>query len=309
MTTIVLLSRDSGLLAQLQAAFARQAPDLQVVLADDPHAVHARVAACWYPPADSLGRLPKLQLVHSVAAGVDHLATDPSAADVPTCRVVDPDHRQGMTEYVRWAVIHYHRDFDLAMEQQRRNQWQRHPQRTAAQFKVGVMGLGSLGAAIASDLSSAGYPVRGWARSSRDLPGVSCHHGENQFAAFLDGLDMLVNLLPLTDATRHILCARTFNALARGAAIINGGRGQHLRIDDLQQALASGQIRGAVLDVFEHEPLPADDPLWQTPGVVITPHMASAASHDCIAQQVAENTRRLLANEPLNNLVNPSLGY
>jgi glyoxylate/hydroxypyruvate reductase A len=309
MMTVVLLASDTGLLTQLQAAFARQAPELRVVLADDPLAAQAQVAACWYPPANSMSRLPNLQLVHSVAAGVDHLQTDPSRPDVPACRVVDPDHRQGMTEYVRWAVLNFHRDFDRVTAQQRQNIWQRHPQRPASEFKVGVMGLGSLGAAIATDLATAGYAIRGWARSARELPGVFCHHGEDQFDGFLDGLDMLINLLPLTDATRGILCARTFAALSAGAVIVNAGRGQHLNIDDLEQALASGQLRGAVLDVFEREPLPVDERLWQMPGVIITPHMASAASHDCIARQVAENARRLSNGEPLNNLVNPNLGY
>jgi glyoxylate/hydroxypyruvate reductase A len=309
MSTVVLLSKDAGLLPLLQAAFAEHAPEVRAVLLDDPAAGEAQVAACWYPLAGSLGRLPALRLVHSVAAGVDHLGTDTSGPQVPMCRVVDPDHRRGMTEYVRWTVLNYHRDFDRVAAQQRHSQWLRHPQRPAGDFKVGVMGLGSLGAAIAADLAGAGYAVRGWARNPRDMAAVACYHGEAQFDAFLDGLDLLINLLPLTPATRGVLCARTFDRLALGAAIVNGGRGQHLVIADLQQALASGQLRGAVLDVFEQEPLPADHPLWQLPGVVITPHMASAASHACIARQVAENTRRLLAGEALLNVVDPTTGY
>ncbi|HEY0286504.1 MAG TPA: glyoxylate/hydroxypyruvate reductase A [Pseudomonas sp.] len=309
MTTVALLSNDALLLEQLQAAFAAHAPHLRVVLADDPAAAQAQVAACWYPQAGSLDRLPRLRLIHSVAAGVDHLSTDSSGPDVPVCRVVDPDHRRGMTEYVRWAVLHYHRDFDRVTAQQRENLWLRHPQRFAGKFKVGVMGLGSLGSAIAADLVAAGYSVRGWSRSPRHLKGVTCHHGDAEFSQFLNGLDLLVNLLPLTAATRGILNHHTFAKLAHGAAIVNCGRGQHVIIDDLQIALANGQLRGAVLDVFEHEPLPSDHPLWQMPGVVVTPHMASAASHDCIALQIAENTRRLLSGEALNNLVNRSLGY
>ncbi|WP_437883895.1 2-hydroxyacid dehydrogenase [Pseudomonas sp. LRF_L74] len=309
MTTVVLLSNDSLLLTQLQKAFAAHAPVLKVVLAADLAAQEAEIAACWYPPAGSLGRLPNLRLVHSVAAGVDHLGTDSSGSAVPVCRVVDPDHRRGMTEYVRWAVLHFHRDFDRVTAQQQKSVWIRHPQRPAGQFKVGVMGLGSLGSAIANDLAGAGYDVRGWSRSPKSLAGVVCHHGDTQFESFLEGLDMLVNLLPLTDATRGILCQRTFAALAPGAAIVNGGRGPHLVIEDLERALASGQLRGAVLDVFEHEPLPAGHPLWQMPGVIVTPHMASAASHECIARQVAENAQRLACGETLNNLVDPSLGY
>jgi glyoxylate/hydroxypyruvate reductase A len=309
MNTIVLLSSDTLLLGQLQAAFARQASDMHVVLANDPDASQAQVAACWFPPANSLGALPNLQLVHSVAAGVDHLQTDPSCPDLPICRVVDPAHRQGMAEYVRWAVIHFHRGFDQVLQQQRDHHWQRPQQQQAKDFKVGVMGLGSLGASIACDLATAGYSVRGWARSAKDLLGVACHSGDAQFREFLDGLDLLINLLPLTPATRGILCSETFQCLAQSAVVVNCGRGQHVQVDDLQQALANGQLRGAVLDVFEREPLPLDDRLWSMPGVIVTPHMASAASHDCIARQIAENTRRLARSEPLNNPVDTSLGY
>ncbi|MEX5588652.1 2-hydroxyacid dehydrogenase [Pseudomonas urmiensis] len=309
MKPLVLLSTDQTLLGQLQAAFARNAPQLPVVLADDPLAEQAQVAACWFPPLGSLGGLPNLKLIHSVAAGVDHLASDPSQPALPVCRVVDPAHRQGMAEYVRWAVIHYHRDFDLAMAQQRRVLWLRHPQRPAADFHIGVMGLGSLGGPIAAELAAAGYAVRGWARSEKQLAGVRTFAGSAEFNGFLDGLDLLVNLLPLTGSTRGILCRQTFQALAPGAAVINCGRGQHLHQQDLIAAVASGRLRGALLDVFDQEPLPADNPLWSTPGIVVTPHMASCASHDCIAQQVAENARRLAGAEPLLNRVDPALGY
>lgn len=309
MNTIVLLSRDSVLLGQLQAAFARQAPDVRAVLADDPAAIHARVAACWFPLPGSFAALPQLELIHSVAAGVDHLHNDPSLPPLPVCRVVDPAHRQGMTEYVRWAVIHYHRRFDQALQQQPTQHWLRPVQVAAGEFKVGVMGLGSLGAAIAADLAAAGYHVRGWARSTKALDNVNCYRGDGHFQAFAEGLDLLVNLLPLTASTRGILNQETFAALAPGAVVVNCGRGKHLRIDDLEQALASGQLRGAVLDVFEQEPLPADHRLWRMPGVVVTPHMASAASHDCIAGQIADNARRLARGEPLNNPVDTSLGY
>lgn len=309
MSSVVLLSRDRLLLQQLQQAFARSAPQVRALLADDPQAAQAPLAACWFPPPGSLQALPALQLVHSVAAGIDHLEHDPSCPPLPVCRVVDPGHRQGMTEYVRWAVIHYHRGFDRVLRQQVERCWERPQQLPAQQFKVGVMGLGSLGGAIAQDLALGGYQVRGWARSAKQVPQVRCFAGPQALDSFLEGLDLLVNLLPLTAETRGILGHATFARLAPGAALVNCGRGGHLCIDDLQQALASGQLRGAVLDVFEEEPLPADQRLWSLPGVVITPHMASAASHDCIALQVAENLRRLEAGEPLLNLADRTLGY
>jgi glyoxylate/hydroxypyruvate reductase A len=309
MNTVALLSRDSLLLKQLQEAFARSAPQLKAVLAEDPQAKNAQVAACWFPLPGSLAKLPNLQVIHSIAAGIDHLEHDPSCPDLPVCRVVDPGHRQGMTEYVRWAVIHYHRGFDQVLAQQRQQHWERPLQRPASQFRIGVMGLGSLGSAIALDLAAAGYAVRGWARSSKDLPGVQTFAGADSFNGFLDGVELLINLLPLTDETRGILNQQTFERLANGAALINVGRGAHLNIEDLQQALKQGKLRGAMLDVFEQEPLPAEHPLWKTPGVTITPHMASAASHDCIAEQIAENFRRLNSGEPLLNSADRQLGY
>lgn len=309
MNTVALMSRDTLLLKQLQEAFARRAPQLSAVLADDPRAANAQIAACWFPLADSLAALPNLQVIHSVAAGIDHLEHDPSCPDLPVCRVVDPGHRQGMTEYVRWAVIHYHRGFDQVLEQQRQQHWERPLQRPAHEFRIGVMGLGSLGSAIAQDLANAGYEVRGWARSKKDLPGVQTFAGTDTFNPFLDGVELLINLLPLTHETRGILNRQTFEHLANGAALVNVGRGGHLNIEDLQQALARGKLRGALLDVFEQEPLPADHSLWKTPGVTITPHMASAASHDCIAEQIAENFRRLNAGEPLLNSADRLLGY
>ncbi|CAI8735469.1 Glyoxylate/hydroxypyruvate reductase A [Pseudomonas sp. IT-P171] len=309
MNTVVLLSRDTLLLQQLQAAFARSAPQLTTVLADDPLAEHAQIAACWFPLPGSLAALPNLQVLHSVAAGIDHLEHDPSCPDLPVCRVVDPGHRQGMTEYVRWAVIHYHRGFDQVLEQQRNQHWERPLQRAAGQFKVGVMGLGSLGSAIAQDLAAAGYDVRGWARRSKDLNGVQIFAGAEQLNPFLEGVELLINLLPLTRETRGILGNSTFEHLANGAALVNCGRGGHLNIDDLEHALKTGKLRGALLDVFEQEPLPPHHRLWTMPGVAITPHMASAASHDCIAEQVAENFRRLNADEPLLNCADRTLGY
>ncbi len=176
-------------------------------------------------------------------------------------------------------------------------------------FKVGVMGLGAIGAPVATRLAEAGYDVRGWARTPRVIDGVSTFSGASALPGFLTELDVLVNLLPLTAATQGVLGREVFQYMARGSALINCGRGQHLNQLELQQALASGQLRGALLDVFEQEPLPTDSPLWHTPGVWVTPHMASAASDQCIAQQVADNVSRLTVGLALNNLVDPEQGY
>lgn len=294
----------------LATLFNEHAPHLTVLRPEDEQAQQAEVAVCWFPPEGSLGSLPNLRLVHSIGSGVDHLALDSSRnVAVPVCRVVDPDHTQGMSEYVHWGVLHFHRGFDQVIASNLKQHWQRPVQRKAQNFKVGVMGLGAIGAPVAKRLAEAGYDVRGWARTSRRIDGVKTYNGRQMMNEFLAGLDVLVNLLPLTNSTHGLLDHQVFRQMAEGSAVINCGRGQHLNPDDLHQALASGQLRGALLDVFDQEPLPVGSPLWHTPGIWVTPHMASAASELCIAQQVSDNVSRLTAGLELNNLVDPDLGY
>lgn len=170
------------------------------------------------------------------------------------------------------------------------------------------MGLGQLGKAVAVQLAQLGFITRGWARSPQVISQVETFT-HTQLPSFLEGLDILICLLPLTEQTRGILCAETFSSLAKDAVVINCGRGDHLREDDLVDALTSGQLRGALLDVFTQEPLEHDHPLWRTPGVTVTPHIASSASYEVIATQILANTDRLQAGLPLLNTVDTTYGY
>lgn len=307
-TPIALLSGTANLgyfAPLLEAAL----PGAQVSIWPDPACLQAEVAVCWNTPPGLYAQMPNLKLVHSIAAGVDNVVAGQDLRGLPVCRVVDPDLAQGMVEYVSWAVLYFHRNLDRAVAQQRDHVWKRPPLKRAADFRVGVMGLGELGRTVATALRGFGYPVSGWARSPRRLPGITTFAGPETFTDFLGRSDVLVNLLPLTDATRGILGKPVFDALPPGAAIVGCGRGEHLVEADLASALASGQLRGAVLDVFAQEPLPADHPLWSMPGVVVTPHMATMAAPAVIVQQVADNIRRLQSSQPLRNAVDTARGY
>lgn len=151
--------------------------------------------------------------------------------------------------------------------------------------------------------------MSGWARSAREIPDVEVFSGEEGFEPFLSQVDVLVCLLPLTPQTRGILNARTFAAMPEGGALIHCGRGEHLVEADLLAAIDSGRLRGAVIDVFEQEPLPPDNPLWNAPGVVVTPHMATMAAFDVVASQIARNVAQLRTGEPLFNQVDMARGY
>jgi glyoxylate/hydroxypyruvate reductase len=308
MTTIALLSKSYDM-SHLVASIKEAAPEYAVVMHGEPGSADADVAACWDPPPGALAAMPNLRLIHSIAAGVDNILCDPTLPALPVCRVVDPQHARGMSEFVTWGVLHFHRQLDVVLRNQASARWFRPEQAHPSQCTVGVMGLGEIGSRVALDLQHRGFSVRGWARRARELPGVAVFEGEGGFAPFLSGTDVLVCLLPLTAETRGILSKQTFRLLKPGAKLIHVGRGEHLVVDDLIAALEGGSLGGAIVDVFPVEPLPANDPLWRTPNLIVTPHMASMASSATIGEQVAHNVRRLIAGEPLRNVVDVTRGY
>lgn len=308
MTTVALLSRTANL-EFLRPLLMAADPTLDIVTWPDPRCLEAEVAVCWNSPPGVYAQMPRLRLVHSIAAGVDNVVADQDVSQLPVCRVVDPMLAEGMLQFVLWGVLHFHRKIDQALANQRIQEWKRPLQTPASSCRVGLMGMGELGGHIAKRLPSFGYPVSGWARSPREIPGVTMFSGDEGYDAFLAQIDVLVCLLPLTAQTRGILGERTFSALPKGAALIHVGRGEHLVEADLIAALESGQLRGAVVDVFEKEPLPAGHPLWTTPGVVVTPHMATMATYDVVAQQVARNIGQMRDGAPYFNQVDMARGY
>lgn len=171
------------------------------------------------------------------------------------------------------------------------------------------MGLGAMGGAAAGLMTAAGFDVAAWTRSPRDVPGVTCFHGDSGLGPFLTRSEILVCLLPLTAATTGILNRDVFAALPRGACLINAGRGGHQVEEDILAALDSGQLGGATLDVFGIEPLPADSPFWDHPKVTVTPHNASIVNAESAVRHVCESIRRVRAGEPLLHVVDPDTGY
>ncbi len=274
----------------------------------DPAAVEA--AICWRPPPGALAAMPKLKFAQSLGAGADSLLADPHLPDGLTiCRTVDEDVADLIAQYAIWAVIHAQRDFDRYVRQHAAGEWRKYPQRRAHQTPVGIMGLGTLGGGLARKLALLGYPVRGWARSAKAVPDVTVFVGPAEFEGFLSQTQVLINLLPLTPQTENILNARTFSALPQGAYVVNIGRGEHLVEADLLAALDRGHLAGAVLDVFRAEPLPADDPLWRRPDVLVTPHIASLSQPTSVAERILENLSRVRAGKPPLDLVDRSVGY
>lgn len=296
-----------------QGLFAEIMPGLEVLDWFNPPADLRGIeyALVWEPEPGRLAALPDLKLIISSGVGVDHILADPQLpAHLPIARMMLDITAVEMREYVLMSVLMLVRDVKRVVLNQARRRWEDFfaPRRSAT-TRVGIMGLGNLGADTADLLARVGFPVSGWSRRRADLPGVRCYAGEQELDAFLAGTDILVCLLPATEATRGILDAATFARLPRGACLINVARGSHMVQADLLAALDSGQIRQAILDVFEPEPLAADSPLWMHPGVIITPHIASTPDRRDRVARAAELVGIHSRGEPLPNLYDRAKGY
>ncbi|MGC6371928.1 2-hydroxyacid dehydrogenase [Pseudomonas sp. K2I15] len=293
-----------------QALFAEHAPDIQWRAWPDIGAPdEIEYLAAWQAPDNLEQLLPNLKVLFALSAGVDQLDLHRLPAQLPVVRLLDPGITQGMCEYASWAVLSLHRDMLLYRQQQAARCWQAHLLQPAMSRRVGVMGLGTQAQQILATLKPLGFALSGWARSAHQVPGVDCYAGEQQLPAFLSQCDILLCVLPLTEQTQGILDAQLFAQLPRGAALINMGRGGHLVENDLLEALASGQLSGAVLDVLQEEPAPADHPFWAHPQIVLTPHIAAMTQPQTAFGVLLENIRRHQRGEPMVGEVDRRQGY
>jgi len=274
-----------------------------------------RYALSWRHRPGEFAGLPNLRAIFSLGAGVDHVFVDPRLPEVPIVRVVDLDLTARMSEWVALQVLLHHRQFRLYDRQQQQQIWaEDENQPAAAEVRVGILGLGELGLDAALKLKTLGFDVAGWSRSQKSVAGVQSFHGPQGLDALLARADILVCLLPLTPDTRGILGAPLFAKLARdgrlgGPFLINAGRGGLQVEADIVEALASGVLKGASLDVFETEPLQASSPLWSDPRVFVSPHSAALATPEAVARYIAKQILAFERGEPLRNVVERKWGY
>lgn len=290
--------------------FAEHAPDLDFrVWPDAGNLDEVEYLIAWQAPAEFLAALPKLKVLFSSGAGIDHVDFSAVPEHVPIVRMVEPGIINGMIEYVCLAVLALHRDFFDYVAMQATGTWDALEVPPASSRTVGVMGLGVLGQAVLERLTTFGFRLRGWNRSPRQIAGVESFAGADQLQPFLSKCDMLICLLPLTEATAGILDGKVFSSLPKGASVINVARGPHLVDADLLEALDSGHLSRAVLDVTEPEPLPPEHPFWHHPRIFVTPHVASMTQPETAAPILLDNVRRHQSGTPLIGLIDRARGY
>lgn len=250
----------------------------------------------------------RARLVQNLWAGVEKLVGNATLTQ-PLCRMVDPAMTESMTEYVVGHVLRLHLGMDAHILGQD-GIWRNTTLPKIARHRpVAVLGLGELGSAAARALAALNFPVTGWSRSAKAIPGVHCLSGPDGLARALSAAEIVVTLVPNTPETTNLLNAERLALLPRGAAIVNPGRGTVIDDDALLAALDAGQVGQATLDVFRVEPLPPEHPFWAHPRVTVTPHIAAATHPETASAVVVENIRRAMAGEALLHRVDRARGY
>lgn len=313
--TVAVLYTDTqppGLQKVEQVATVRYAtePELRNALHD------AQVLFVWDFQSDALERAwpaaEQLEWVHVAAAGVDRVLFDDLVAGdtrVTNSRGVFDD---AMAEWVLGTVLAFAKDLPRSLDLQRRHQWLHRETERIAHATALVVGTGSIGRATARLLRAAGMRVRGAGRTAReDDPDFGTVVATDALPDAVGEADHVIIAAPLTEQTRGLFDADLLRRMKPSARLINVGRGPIVVTDDLVAALRDGRIAGAALDVFETEPLPGDAPLWDVPGLLVSPHMSGdfVGWTDELSTVFTDNFARWRAGEPLRNLVDKGLGY
>jgi phosphoglycerate dehydrogenase-like enzyme len=257
------------------------------------------------------GEGPRPRWVHTPSAGVDRLLPELTEADtvITNARGV---FDQPIAEYVTGLVLAMAKDFRGSWELQRARHWRHRETLRVGGSRAVVVGSGPIGRKIGRTLMALGVTVDLVGRTERNGdPDFGRVHATEQLPTLLGEADWVICVAPLTDASRDMFDAAAFARMKPQARFINVGRGQHVVEADLLDALREQRIAGAALDVFHTEPLPSDSPLWDAPGLLISPHMSgdTVGWRDDLAEQFLDNFDRWHAGEPLHNVVDKGLGY
>ncbi len=309
---LLILTRDPDPYVRLIAAL--DLADLDVKACRTPQEAWAYVEACNIILGEPdrivplLGDARRLAWIQSTFAGVEALVASPQRTDYILSRV-EGIFGPLMSEYVFAYILALERNLFQTHENQKNRDWQDMPHRSLTGLLLGICGLGSIGRHIARTAGCFGIKVWGYRRSGEPVPGVDRVFARPGFTEFLSCPDYVVITLPNTPETVHLFDDTAFEAMKPSAVLINVGRGTVVSEHSLVRALAQQQIRGAVLDVFEQEPLPEENPLWGLPNVLLTPHNSAYSFPKDVVPIFAENYRRFTAGRPLRYVVDFDKGY
>lgn len=259
--------------------------------------------------AELIPEFTQLKAVISLGAGVNHVVAQLKQTGKPLYRLLDAGMAEQMADYALYWAYHFMRDMDRYQRQQARSNWEAHSVATIDQWPVTVLGVGKLGQAVVTRLQKQGFKVSGWSRSPKDIKNMTSYAGIDQLQASVSGAKLVYCLLPLTEETTEILNLDLFEKMAPGSVLINVARGAQLRERDLLTTLDRGHLRGAVLDVFQTEPLNVSHAFWQHPAIWITPHSAANTRIEPALEQIHHIFDAITEGDTGPGLVDYEAGY
>lgn len=267
-------------------------------------------AVVWKPPSDLFEKQRHLKALFSLGAGVNGLLAMPSLPrEVPLIRMEDCGMAAQMVEYALYVALRQFRRFPNYRLAQLERRWKPQPFRQRSDFQVGILGLGVLGGTVARAMADFGFSVSGWSRTAKSITGVHCEHASSGLDLVLSRSELLMLFLPLTNETEGLLDCARLSQLPTGAAVANLSRGQVVNDEALLEALDTGRISEAHLDVFQQEPLASEHLFWRHPRVRMTPHVAALTPYSVACSQVANKIRSLQTGNPVSGVVDRFRGY
>ena len=268
----------------------------------------------WRAPAQLIANAPRLRWVQATSAGIGGFVQRYGLADSDLLMTTAAGtHAAPLAEFALAGALHFIKDVPGLQRHQAEHHWQRHVSGQLAGRSATVVGLGSIGRRVATVFDQLGMRVTGVGRPGRvyDVPAGVRVRAIDELDDLLPDTQVLVLACPLTPETNDLIHAARVARLPAGAIVVNVARGQVIDEAALTEALVSGQLAGAALDVFATEPLPDGSPLWNLPNVLVSPHSASTAAeeNDVLTDLFIDNLHRYLAGQPLRNVYQRELGY
>lgn len=292
-----------------------QLSDLKIYApADVPDPARIRFALAWRPGARAFAPYPNLSVVQSIASGVDGILSSASLpAEASVTRVRDPGQAHVMAGFAVWHLVWHHRQMGTYLSNAANGIWKRTSFGdlvAPADLTVGVLGFGLMGRTIAEAVARLGFNVIAASNSDRvGTDQIRVVSGPEACQRVAAQADFLINVLPLTSATKGLIDKHFLDGMKPGAVLIHLGRGEHVVEDDLLAALDNGPVAAASLDVFATEPLPQGHAFWTHPRVLVTPHEASVLPASAVVTSLRQSVDEMQANRPLSLAVDRHKGY
>ena len=302
--------------AHMGALVKAASPDREVVVLSDRTALAAalptvEVLFAPMPPRDGWASARSLRLIQVAGVGVDHFLPSPDLPEEVEVAGARGVFRGEVSEHALMMLLALRHGLPTFLDERATRTWRQRPVPKLEGLSLVVLGLGAIGQRIVRLAATLGMHVRGVSRSGRMVEGLDTAHPRGELQLALRGADALVVCVPRTAETLGAVDADALGAMAEGALVVDVSRGGIVVADALLDALASGQVAGAALDVFETEPLPADSSFWTTPGVIVTPHVAGYGERyiERAIEVLVDNVERLERGDPLMSLVDRDAGY